>query len=264
MLRKSLTIALVILILVLPGLAFYDGCSAPPSESRNDNNAQLKAAIIDQLYTLQPNQAFIDQTVEVLNDYGFEVDVYSGNEVTVDLYRKLPSYGYKLILFRAHSGIMGSEGQLIKRTFLFTSEPYSETEHFKEQLLDQLAKARIDENHPFLFAISTKFIDRSMEGQFAHTAIIMMGCSCLYIDDMAQAFIKKGASTYIAWDASVSLSYTDGAIAALVEKLCSEGLTVGQAVAETMNEKGLDPDYRAVLKYYPPQSGDKTLSQLIE
>lgn len=56
----------------------------------------------------------------------------------------------------------------------------------------------------------------------------------------------------------------DEATAVLVEKLCSQGLTVGAAVAETMEEKGPDPDYGAVLKYYPPQSDNKTLRQLIE
>jgi hypothetical protein len=35
-----------------------------------------------------------------------------------------------------------------------------------------------------------------MEGTFKDTAIIMMGCDCLHFQDMAQAFIEKGASTY--------------------------------------------------------------------
>jgi hypothetical protein len=81
---------------------------------------------------------------------------------------------------------------------------------------------------------------------------------------MAQAFIEKGASTYIAWDTSVGLNYVDDATPALIEKLCSKELSIGEAVAGTMKEKGPDPNYGAVLKYYPPESGKKTLEQLIK
>jgi hypothetical protein len=35
----------------------------------------------------------------------------------------LPGCGYQLIIFRAHSGLLGSEGGIIKKTCLFTNEP---------------------------------------------------------------------------------------------------------------------------------------------
>jgi hypothetical protein len=261
--KRYIFIALAVVLLALPGLAFSISCSAPTNDGASDNST-ARAAIIDQLYGLQPNPVFINETVRVLELYGFEVDIYQGDEVTVDLYRSLPSYGYRLIIFRAHSGIMGSEGHMIEQTSLFTSEPYSETKHISEQWSDRLSIAQIDEHHPLVFAINDKFISQSMEGEFDNTVIIMMGCSCLYIDDMARAFVEKGASTYIAWDATVSLDFTDDVTAALVEKLSIHGLTVGAAVTEIMEEKGPDPQFYAVLKYYPPQSADKTLDQLIE
>lgn len=37
---------------------------------------------------------------------GFKVDIYEGKEVSVNFYRELPKYGYRLIIFRAHSGLM--------------------------------------------------------------------------------------------------------------------------------------------------------------
>lgn len=130
-----------------------------------------KAAIIDQLYSLQPNEAFIGQVTNVLEDYGFEVDLYQGDAIIVDLYRKLPAHNYKLIIFRAHSGLLGKEGEIIKRTCLFTNEPYSETKHITEQLTDQLAMARIDENHPWVFAIGDEFVTQSIEEDFNNTVI---------------------------------------------------------------------------------------------
>ena len=256
--KRSPYIALVMLILALPGLVLFGACSAPSPK------LEARAAIIDQLYTLQPNPAFIHETTQKLEDFGFEVDVYRGNDVTVALYRKLPTYGYKLIIFRVHSGLLGVDPRVTNRTWLFTAEPYSKTRHVTEQLTDQVTYAKTRDDAPWIFAISAKFISWSMEGQFANTAIIMMGCDCLHFKDLAQAFIRKGASTYIAWDVSVILGYVDDATTTLIEKLCSEELTIAAAVAQTMDEKGPDPDYGAVLKYYPRQSGAKTLRQVIE
>jgi hypothetical protein len=238
--------------------------SSPTSGPTGSSHpVELKAAIVDQLYALQPNQAFIQQTTKELEDYGFEVDLYQGDEITVDFYGKLPTYGYKLIIFRAHSGLLGSEGGTIKRTCLFTNEPYSQTKHIAEQLADQLAKARIDEHHPWVFGIGDEFVTQSMEGTFPNTVIIMMGCSCLYIDDLAQAFIERGASTYIGWDASVGLDYVDKVSITLIEKLCCEEMTIDVAVAETMRQEGPDPNWRAELKYYPSDKGGRTITDLI-
>jgi hypothetical protein len=229
-----------------------------------NHSGELKAAIVDQLYVLQPNEAFISEVTQQLKDYGFqEIDVYRGN-VTVDLYKKLPSYGYKLIIFRAHSGLLGSEGQTIERTCLFTNEKYNLTSHSPDQLSDQLAKARIDEHHPWIFGIGDEFVTQSMEGEFDHTVIIMMGCSCLYLDDLAQAFIDKGASAYLAWDATVELDYVDRATVYLIGQLCIEKVTVEKAVTSTMNVIGPDPKHGARPQYYPPQSGDRTLRELIQ
>jgi len=131
-------------------------------------------------------------------------------------------------------------------------------------MTDRVTYAATHEGAPYVFAISPEFVAKGMEGQFSDTAIIMMGCSCLVRKDLAGAFIEMGSSTYIAWDLSVHLDYVDGATTVLLEKLCSEELTIAVAVAETMEEKGPDPDHGAVLKYYPAQTADKTLRQLIE
>ena len=251
---------LLLLTLLTTSLLFLSACSQAPSTPTEPP----KAAIIDQLYSLQPNEAFISQVTKELEDYGFEVDIYKSDDVTVDLYRKLPSHGYKLILFRAHSGLLGREGEIIKRTCLFTNEPYSETKHVTEQLSDQLAMARIDENHPWVFGIGDRFVTQNMEGGFDNTVTIMMGCSCLYLDDLAQAFIDKGASCYLAWDATVDLGYVDEATSYLIKQLCIEKVTIKKAVTTTMNVIGPDPKYGAVLQFFPQPSGNKTLKELTQ
>jgi len=223
----------------------------------------IRAAIIDQIYNRQPNEGFISDVTRELEEYGFEVDLYQGDEVTVDLYRRLPTYGYKLIVFRVHSGsLVGEVGTNI--TWLFTNEPYSTTRYLGEQLTDQVTFASTGQNAPYVFAVSPEFITSSMEGEFCNTAVIMMGCCCLRLDDLAQSFIEKGASAYIGWDVSVRLDYVDDATPVLVESLCSDGFTVTEAVDRTMREKGPDPEHGAILEYYPRIDTKKTLRQLIE
>jgi len=258
MMKRSLYIVLVALVLGLPGLTLFSACSM------TDPEPEPRAAIIDQLGTIFPNQAFIERATRELEEYGFKVDVYPGENITVDLYRKLPGYGYKLIIFRVHSGLLGVDPKVTNRTWLYTNEPYSKTSHLIEQLDDQVTYARTRDDAPWCFAISAEFINKSTEGQFNDTAIIMMGCDGLHFEDVARAFIRKGTSIYIAWDASVMLDYVDGATTVLIKKLCSDESTIEEAVTQTMNEKGHDPNYGSVLKYYPGQSALKTLSQLIE
>ena len=246
----------------------------PIGQSRPDHVGNATAAIIDQLSSLQENAGFIGNVTSALEDYGFEVDAYQGDNVTVELYRWLPTYGYKLIIFRAHSGILEQDGEIIPRTVLFTNEPYNESAHTLEILYEQLVRGGACQGCPMMFGITPEFVraqgvfdqGTDMNGQFNGTVIIVMGCSGIALPDMAQAFIDKGASMYLAWDRSVELYYVDNATTYLINQLCSEELTIREAVDNTMAEAGPDPHYGAELKcFYPPSHNDgKTLEELIK
>jgi hypothetical protein len=240
-----------------------------------DHAGNATAAIIDQLSSLQENDQFIANVTRELEDYGFEVDLYQGNNVTVDFYRQLPTYGYKLIIFRAHSGILEQDGEVIPRTVLFTNEEYTESRYALEQVYEQLVMGGACQGCPMMFGITPEFVRAQsvvgqatdMDGRFDDTVVIMMGCSGIAMDDMARAFVDKGASVYLAWDRSVELYYVDNATPYLMNQLCSEELTIREAVANTMDFVGPDPNYGAELKcYYDPAShnGDKTLEELIK
>ena len=149
-------------------------------------------------------------------------------------------------------------------TYLFTNEPFNRMKYTRELLGDELAAAYVLKGDPVYFVIGPKFITHSMNGNFNNTVVIVAGCSCLHYDDLAQAFTSKGASCYFAWDHSVELDYVDEATTSLVENLCSKGLSVKEAVDHTMATIGPDPDWGAVLKYYPAQSADNTLQELIQ
>ena len=222
-----------------------------------------KAAIIDQHFSLQPNPGFIEQVTRQLEDFGFSVDLYQGENVTVKLFRNLPRSKYELIIFRVHSGLRLDQDNINYGTWLFTNEPYSEIQHVHYQHAELLAKGKIDEGYPWVFAIGSKFVIQSMKGKFDNAVIVMMGCGPMYIDDMAQAWNLKGASVSIGWDERTSLHYCDGATVELISKLLSQEMTINQAVVSVMSEIGPGPAYNAQLKYFPLESGNKSIRQLL-
>ena len=247
----------------------------PMGHAWPDHVGNATAAVIDQLSSLQENEQFTANVTRELEDYGFEVDVYRGSNITVDLYRRLPTYGYKLIIFRAHSGILEQDGEVMLRTVLFTNEEYSESAYALEQVYEQLVMGGACQGCPMMFGITPKFVRAEgvigqatdMVGRFDDTVIIMMGCSGIAMEDMARAFVDKGASIYLAWDRSVDLYYVDEATPYLIRQLCSEELTIREAVDNTMDVIGPDPNYGAELKYYcdpGSHNGDKALEELIK
>ncbi len=232
----------------------------PMGQPSPDNGGKPRAAIVDQLYNLQPNEAFAGNVTRELEEYGFAVDLYQGDDITVDFYRELPAHGHKLIIFRAHSGLLTG----IPKTVLFTNEEYSPDRYPTEQLFDELLIGAPGPGQPVMFGITASFVRRSMKEGFDDTAIIIMGCGGIYLEDLAQAFVEKGASVYLAWDLSVLLQYVDDATLYLIEQLCSENATVEEAVDRTMHVKGADPEYEAELQYYPSETGNRTLEDLIQ
>jgi len=262
--RYSLTlfIALFIIILATPALT---SCGNQPAAS---HDLQPRAAIIDQLYLLEPNHAFIEQATTTLESHGFTVEVWHGENITVDFYRELPKYGYKIIVFRVHEGILLSlEGSQIvpsETTYLFSGETYTTTKYVSEQLTERVSNAMMSDEHPLVFAVNSDFLVNNMEGDFEDTVIISMGCESFYLDDMATAFIQKGASMYVGWSTIVSLKYVDAATLKLLSNLCREDIAVEQAISETMTEFGPDPYFHAYMKHYPAEKGDQTIKQLIK
>jgi hypothetical protein len=246
-------------------------------QSPPDHVGNATAAIVDQLSaSFQENEQFTANVTKELEDYGFDVDVYQGGNITVDFYRQLPTYGYKLIIFRAHSGILEQDGEVVPRTVLFTNEEYAESKYALEQVYGQLTMGGACQGCPMMFGITREFVSAQsvvgqatdMEGRFDDTVIIMMGCSGIALPDLdlAKAFVDKGASIYLAWDRSVELYYVDEAIPYLVRQLCSEGLTFREAATNTMDAIGPDPNYGAELQFYydrASHNGDKTLEELI-
>jgi len=213
---------------------------SPPHEELSQQSEQPKAALLD---TLEPNPTFTGKVVECLEEAGYEVDIYTGEEVTVELLENFPK-GYALIIFRLHSALYEDEG-----LYIFTGEPYSTREYVREQLAGEVKEALVYEGGESFFAISQAFVKHYMKGKIGDAIIVAMGCHTMADPLMPNQFIHQGAKAYIGWSGLVTLSHADEAVSRLLENLCDENLTVGEAVNATATEVGPDPYYGTQLLY---------------
>jgi len=242
----------IIFGIIILSIAFICSLQHSPTNQTTNQTFQLKAAIVDQgslSPAAGPNPVFIEIATNILEQAGYIVDYYPSEEVNVEFYRNLPTRGYGLIILRVHSALF-EEGQ--PPVALFSSEIYSEDKYVYEQLTEQISIARFTRHEEQkYFGVAPRFVKSSMNGRFQNTTIIMMGCNGLTYTYMAQAFIEKGAKVYISWNGSVSASHTDQATTQLLKHLITEKQTIKQAVTETMNEVGPDPESGSVLRDYP-------------
>lgn len=198
-----------------------------------------KAVIIDQLYDELPNDDFHTKTTEYLEKAGFQVDIITTKDVTIDFYKNLPKMNYKYVIVRTH----GAENS--NDVVLFTGERYSEDKYIQEQLFGQVKKATplleisykididnsskwivvnetdrymiipanpVDDTRNDFFAISSELVEHGMNGKFDDTVFILGGCNTLSNPSLAKSLIDRGASVVLGWDNAVSNVDNDRAI----------------------------------------------------
>jgi len=198
--------------------------------------SHLRAIVMDQLSLNYPDPAFTTNITNTLKAAGYSVDYSGPSPTAVDSFRQLPEQGYDLIIIRAHTGSSQS---------IITAEPYSRSEFAADQLAGRLVPAQVD-GGPWYFAITPKFVRQNMAGSFSESTILVMGCSALEgTQDIASAFLDKGANFFVGWDSSVSIIHTDTSTVAFVQ-LLSTGESVPDATAQA---GGSDPVYGARLHY---------------
>lgn len=256
--RTAIMVTILIAIIAISSFLVYFHVKSSQnqiinSDQTNSPTFQFKAAIIDQLSLTLPNETFNQTARNILENAGYTVDYFQCEEVTVEFFRDLPVYGYRLIILRVHSGLLLNENPPVA---LFTSESYSKSKYFSEQWTNQLACVSIQLNSPMYFGIRPEFVRLSMNGRFQDSTVIMMGCNGLTYTDMAKAFTEKGAKAYIAWTGKVSASQTDRVTTRLLKHLLMEKQTIEQAIAEAMKEADQDSPYESTLTYYPLEAGE--------
>lgn len=252
-------------VVAVVGIVFWRLWPTPSPEAIPENDTP-RAAIVDQLYAFgYENPSLINELTHSLEGAGFKVDLYQGTDATtVSTYKKILASNYSVVIFRAHSGLIRAEGEPMQ-TSIFTSEPFSVGPFScsSDVASGALVKARVSEGDPFYFAITSDFVRHYMSAM-KNSLVLLSGCSGLYSTDLAQAFMSRGASVYLGWDGSVGPEYVDRATAVFISTLCRDGVSLDEAVNETMRQVGEDPQWHSELKYFPAieEIGSQTLPEL--
>lgn len=216
-----------------------------------------KAALVDQLSLTFPNQSFIDNTTEILEQAGYTVDYYPGEEVTVDFFRDLPPHHYDVVILRVHSGrpLLANE-TLGDDVALFSGELYDPEKYVEEEKAGLLGSAHYSYTNLSYFAITSSFVVSGMEGKFKDSTVILMGCDGFRSNTMARAFAGKGVDAFIGWTEPVSASYTDAVTESLLKHLLIEKLPLPEAMVKTKAEVEPDQTYGSQLEAMYRQDED--------
>ncbi|MCZ6582661.1 MAG: hypothetical protein O6761_05770, partial [Thaumarchaeota archaeon] len=188
------------------------------------NQSIPRAAILDQLSDDIPNESLIELATKYLVEAGYEVDIFTTKDITVDFYKQLPSMNYQFVIVRSH-GVQDDDNNPL----LFTGERYTEDKYITEQLFGNVKKATplfeasfkpdmpnaewvvlnattkilrtpaqfTDQTQNQYFAIGPKFVRESMVGKFSGTTFLLAGCNTLSNSKLAESFVSRGASVVV-------------------------------------------------------------------
>ena len=259
-LDKKLIFSTGIIAVIVLGLVCYKVLVQNP-----EIKFSLRAAIIDQLgFGKTQNPEFNRTVTNLLIGAGFDVFYHKSESVTVNFYRGLAKYDYGIIILRVHSALRNQTPPVVD---LFTSENYTDArakELERERWLGLVTKGNYSwAPDQFYFAITPLFIE-SLEDYFPKSIVIAMGCWSLKTEceQLAAAFIKKGAKAYIGWTDEVYPQDTDNETYYMLNKLLNDDKKLGDAISETKVYPILGGTTR--LDFYPESAHDLTISELIE
>ncbi len=224
-----------------------------------------KAAIIDQLYDEIPNEIFHQRATEYLEAAGYEVDIFTTKDVTLEFYKTLPEKNYKMVVVRTH-GVTDPGNE---KSLLFLGERYSEEKYITEQLLGNVEKATpllelnfaqndeessqwviVNDTYRYMktpakvttetseeyFAVGSKFVNNVMSGKFSDTVFILGACSTAKNPSLAKSLINRGASFVVGWDDTVGSLDNDWALIKILETTLSQNIEFEDSVSRISEE----------------------------
>jgi len=228
----------------------------------NQNSSQLRAVIIDQIHDQIPNYEFQTNATRMLEDAGYQVDLYTTKDITVEFYKKLPSMNYNFILIRTHGGEGNPDEEYPTR--LFTGEKYAKEQYTLDQLSGQVGYGfpfygediievqKIDEDFydQAYFTIGSKLVKEGMVGTFPDSIIIVGGCQSARSHDLMASLIGRGAAHVLGWDSTIGAQDNDKAMTLLLEDILVNKATLYDAVDKINKEVIRDFEYPSILKLF--------------
>lgn len=193
------------------------------------------AALIDELSVNYQDPSFTQNVTHSLQSVGYKIDYYNPSGTNVELFRDLASKNYDLVIVRSHTA--GAQS-------IVTAEPYSRTAHEYEQITNQIGAGTVAGTN--YFTIAPSFIRENMQGRLRDSIIVLMGCASLNVgNDMARAFLDRGARFVVGWNGGVTAAHTDLETMLFVDSI-AKGMPVPAAVDAASNP---DPVYNSKLAY---------------
>jgi len=256
----KIIIAIILVAISVSATSVFLSSAADANSLTTD--AIPKAAIIDQLDYNIPNEEFQKKATEFLESAGYQVDIFTTKDITVDF------YSYKFVVIRSH----GAADTTDQSVTLFTGEKYDIEKYTSEQLFGQVKKGTpllevtflgnttgsqldmdsqwditndtyrtitIPANQFFssdeeYFVITPTFVDSAMEGKFSQTIFVLGGCKTMQTDSLAQSLVKRGASSVAGWDDQIGAFDNDAAMLKLLEGLLVNKMEMQDAVDSAM------------------------------
>lgn len=244
--RKVILLFLIPIIFII-GVVFYIGFYSS-SQTTERETIIRKAAIIDGLSEDAPNPKLISEMRQILESAGYIVTVFNGSSVNIELFKKLPTMGFSLVVMRLHGGRIQQPIGLFIGSGIF-AEPFDEKKYTYEYLSGYFLKGVAYIGGKEYFVITPHYVSEKFEGTFPNTIIVVLSCYSMWDQVLASSFIERGASAFIGIDHKADVSYLDKVGLELIKQL-SNKVSVKEAVAKVMEEIGPDPTTGAKLLYY--------------
>ncbi len=262
-----LKIIFVALIIGVTATIFSINLQEETIEIENISNSGIpRAAIIDQPHNDKPNLEYQKNVTAYLTSAGYDIDLYTTDDITVDFYKKLPSMNYEFIVIRSHS--LG-DGTVEESASLFTGEKYRKDRYMNEQYSGQVGKglpyrpAEVERlggwevlRDETYFVVGSKLVDELMVGAFPNSIIILGGCETTEGTILADSLLQRGASEVIGWNGLVSSRDNDKVIMKLLEETLVNDAEIQDALQSVMQEYDEKLALPATLKYYSSGASD--------
>jgi hypothetical protein len=243
--KKKILLLLLFAVLVV-GVVSYLGLYNP-SRSTETKTIIRRAALIDGLSEDAPNPSLTAEVSSLLRSAGYEVTIFNGSKVNVELFKNLPNMGFTLIIMRLHGGRIQQPIGLFIGSGIF-AEPFREGKYEYEYYSGYFLKGVAYIGGKEYFVITPAYVSEKFQGRFPDSVIIILSCYSMWDQVLASSFIERGASIFVGIDHKADVKYLDRVGLELIKNI-SQGVGIEEAVSKTMEKIGPDPSTGAKLLY---------------
>nr|MEB3859607.1 hypothetical protein [Desulfurococcales archaeon] len=220
------------------GEPLVEGPTEEPLEDAGEPRAR-RALLYDSLYREYPNEPLLDRVVGILEGAGYEVDVFLGENATLDPLYRLEEYD--IVIFRAHGAFNEEEkAQYPRGAYIYTGLYLSEALRMYSgqpvRWIDEglMAKGIIPppgvrlsaeelSSLPRYLTLSPKFFQEVADVREG-AVVLFFGCFGMDDDSLASVFLSKGARAYISWKGNVTWVYMDQVLPLVLEMVVDGNL----------------------------------------